>query len=121
MSRDHSRRVTDARCNGAPGEGHRPSRRRSRIPEYATATALLLALLPWPYGYFVLLRWVMAGLASFLSWEEWKQGSVGWTWLWGVVALLFNPVLPISLGRPIWLLVDCVAAFLLLRYVKVSD
>ena len=58
----------------------------------APAALLILALLPFPYGYYVLLRLVVCGTAALLSYDEYGlRGRVsGWTMVLAGVALRFN-------------------------------
>ena len=78
--------------------------------------ALLLAIPSgfWPYGYFVLLRWVIAGIALFTLWTAYNLQKMGWVWIMGGVALLFNPVLPFYLDKSMWQVLDLVAASIFL-------
>lgn len=77
--------------------------------------ALVIALLPAPYGYYMLLRFVVCGAAVFLAWCEWQREPRAGPWLvaLGVVALLFNPFAPIHLSRPVWAVLDPLTAALL--------
>jgi hypothetical protein len=55
-----------------------------------------------PYGYYVLLRWVCCAIFAYLALGAHRAGSEGWTWVLGVLALLYNPVASVHLGREIW-------------------
>ena len=75
-------------------------------PALATAGVIcLVAVLPMPYGWYMLTRWVVcaASIAAALHWygrnDRIAVASV-------VIALLFNPIRPIALGRPLWMLAD---------------
>ena len=46
-------------------------------------------------------------------------GSVGWPWILGGMAVLFNPIVPIRMHRSDWQIVDFVAAITLLAFVAV--
>lgn len=74
--------------------------------------ALLLAIPSgfFPYGYFVLLRWVIAGIALFILWIAYNSQKMGWVWIMGGITLLFNPLLPIHLDKSIWQVIDSVVA-----------
>jgi hypothetical protein len=76
------------------------------------AVALLIALAPLPYGYYTLMRIVVCGAAGFLAYSEYSEtGSASfWVFLMGGLAVLFNPIIPIHLGREIWVPVDVVAS-----------
>lgn len=55
-----------------------------------------------PYGYYVLLRWVCCAIFAYLALGAHRAGREGWTWVLGVLALLYNPVASVHLGRDIW-------------------
>lgn len=76
------------------------------------AVALLIALVPLPYGYYTLLRIVVCGATSLLAYNELNtSGAVSmWGLLMGGVALLFNPIVPIHFSREIWAPIDILAA-----------
>ena len=87
----------------------------------ATAGVIcLVALLPMPYGWYMLTRWVVcaASIAAALHWYG-RSDKIAVAAM--VIALLFNPIRPIAMGRPLWMLVDAlvgVAALLLSRRLK---
>lgn len=91
---------------------------RDWIPRIAILL-LLLALLPMPYGYYTLLRVVVFGAAIFAALASREEGITDWVVVWSIVAALFNPVVPLSLGRAVWTFVDIATAglfFLWLRH-----
>ena len=66
----------------------------------AGAGALLVAALAlWPYAFYQLLRWLICPTAGFLSFRFRKARRPGRSWTWGVIAVLFNPLIPVSLDR----------------------
>ena len=83
---------------------------------YAAMAALLLALLPWPYAYYQLLRWFMCGVFAYAAVISVNRG--GWLpWMFGAAAVLYNPIAPIHLGREVWSVVN-VATVVLLAVVR---
>ena len=81
------------------------------------AIAVLLLAIPsgiWPYGYFVLLRWVITGAALYNIWVAYNLQKMGWVWIMGGIALLFNPIVPLHLDKSIWQVLDLVAASIFL-------
>ncbi len=81
---------------------------------FVPAAMLCFAALPLPYGYYTLLRLVVttaACLAAFHFYNE--KGSIDWKVVaFGLLALLFNPLLPVFLTRSLWLGIDVVAALM---------
>jgi hypothetical protein len=72
---------------------------------------LLLALLPWPYFYYQILKWVVAIGSAYIAFNlyEHKQYRKD-VFILGGIALLFNPIWPIYLTREIWSVIDIVVA-----------
>jgi hypothetical protein len=79
----------------------------------AAIAMLLLAMGKWPFGFYVLLRWVVCGVCAYSAFSAAEAGRKGWVWVLGILALLFNPFLPVRLGRETWAPVDLAAALLL--------
>jgi len=68
---------------------------------------LFLAILGgWPYGLYTLLRLVVCGTTAYLSWLAYESGKQPWLWIFGFIALIFNPLIPLHLGRDLWVVVD---------------
>lgn len=81
----------------------------ARTPSFvwiAPAICLLAALLPLPYGYYMLLRPVVCGAAAWLAFACGKDGHKGWMGAFIVMALVFNPITPVSFARGVWSLID---------------
>jgi hypothetical protein len=74
---------------------------------------LLWALARHPYGYYKLLRWVVCGVSAYSVFEAAELKKEGWAITFGIMALMFNPFIPVQLGRATWGLVDFGAAVLL--------
>jgi len=76
------------------------------------AIMLLLALAPWPYGYYQLLRLVVCGVAVYVAFMAYACQKMWAVWLFGFIAVLFNPLLPIHLSRHIWQPIDVLCGIL---------
>ncbi|MFZ4766892.1 MAG: DUF6804 family protein [Roseimicrobium sp.] len=74
-----------------------------------SAAFLFVATLPeLPYGYFILLRFMVCGTCVFL-YTQMAGRKPEWVGLThGGLALLFNPIIKIHLGRDAWAVVDVV-------------
>jgi hypothetical protein len=70
------------------------------------AALLGIALLPLPYGYYELLRIVVCTAMIFLTVRAFQNGQQFWPWLFIAFALLYNPITSVSLGRPMWTVVN---------------
>ncbi len=79
------------------------------------ATILLLwALADNPYGYYQFLRWVVVIIAGYTAYVAYNNQKIGWAWVFGIVAILFNPIFPFYLSKGNWQFIDVVVAVLFL-------
>jgi phosphatidylserine synthase len=77
------------------------------------AIVMLLLAIPsglWPYGYYILLRWVVTAAALFVLWNAYELEKKIWVGLMGVVAILFNPIILINLDKETWVVIDFIVA-----------
>jgi hypothetical protein len=80
---------------------------------YGAAALLAVAVLPLPYGYYQLLRLVATVVFAWASFVAFQRGRAGYGFGFVVVALLFNPVLPVYLSKALWAPIDLGAALAL--------
>ena len=78
------------------------------------AVILLLCLAPMPYGYFQLVRFVAMVAFGLMAYRCYQNQKMVATWVFGVLALLFQPIYKIALGRVVWNVVDVIVALLLI-------
>jgi len=75
-----------------------------------------------PYDdYYTLLRWVVCGVAAFAAFQAGKSKKTGWMWALVIVALAFNPLLPVHLQRDTWAVIDLAVAVLLVVSIVFLD
>ncbi|MCB0751499.1 MAG: hypothetical protein KDC52_08505 [Ignavibacteriae bacterium] len=81
---------------------------------------LLLCLLDMPYGYYQLVRFV--GLIGFalLGYQAYQQGKQTEMIIYIGLALLFQPLFKIALGREIWNIVDVIIGIGLILSIWIS-
>lgn len=72
--------------------------------------ALLVAVLDLPYGYYALLRWVVMISAILLAYTAHKIDKKLWASLMVIIGILFNPILPITFGKDVWVIIDLIVA-----------
>lgn len=89
-------------------------KRPQSIPAIVAALMLLGALASWPYGYYQLLRFVVCGVSVYVAFMAYQWQKLWATWLFGFIALLFNPLIPIHLSREIWQPIDIICAIIFL-------
>ena len=72
------------------------------------AILLFICLLDMPYGYYELVR-VLAMIGfGFLAYKSFERQEKGIMIVYGGLAILFQPLIKISLGREIWNIVDVI-------------
>ena len=77
-----------------------------------SAVMLLFALDKQPYGYYTLLRLVVCASAAFVAFMGYSGGKIWIAWLFGFIALLFNPLIKVHLDRDTWAVIDFICAVL---------
>ena len=86
------------------------------------ATGLLFgALARHSYDYYTLLRWVVCVVSAFAAVRAADAHQTGWLWAFAIVALLFNPVIPVHLKRDTWAFIDFGVAVFLLVSIAFTD
>ena len=74
---------------------------------YVAAGLLFLGALSLPSGYYDLLRWFIFGVALFAAYSNFESGQTSWSIAFVVIALIFNPFLPLYLyNKFLWLIID---------------
>lgn len=88
------------------------SRRLLVVPAAIAALMLLGALGSGPYAYYTLLPWVTCSAAVIFALSGYSSGKVWAAWVFGFIAILFNPIAPVYLSRQVWQPIDIGAAIL---------
>lgn len=71
------------------------------------------ALAPIPYfAYYQLMNWIVMGAALMTAWHAYKQNTLLATWVFVLVAVVFNPIAPLYLQADVWRIADIVVAAL---------
>lgn len=74
---------------------------------------LLLALADLPIGYYTLLRIVVAIGAVAVIVREYEDKINLWILIFGLIAIIFNPLIPVYLtDKSAWVPIDIIAAIL---------
>lgn len=74
---------------------------------------LLLCLLPIPYWYYQLIRVVSTVAFVYFAYQERGNQMM---WIFIGLAILFQPIEKIALGRTLWNIIDILVAVFLLWY-----
>jgi hypothetical protein len=56
--------------------------------------------------FYTLLRWVCCASFAYSALTAFQMKRVAWTWIFAVLAVLFNPLAPFYLQRPTWQIID---------------
>jgi hypothetical protein len=68
-----------------------------------------------PYGYFTLLRFVVCAVAAYIAYLTYEDNKESlWVWVFGFVAVLFNPIIIITLKRSQWTTIDLLTGVFLI-------
>jgi predicted membrane protein len=74
---------------------------------------LLISLADLPIGYYTLLRIVVSIGAIAVIIKEYEQGINFWIIIFGLILILFNPLIPVYLNdKEVWMPIDIIAAIL---------
>jgi hypothetical protein len=77
------------------------------------ATLLLLGIANLPIGYYTFLRIVVTISAVVIIVNEFENGINFWVIAFGLIAVLFNPLIPVYLGdKSAWMPIDLIAVIL---------
>lgn len=85
---------------------------------YAAAAMLFLGAAPLPYGYYMLLRLVACGVFAFAAFIAFDRKHKVLPWVYGFMALVFNPIIKIHFPKEMWAVVDIASGILLLATAK---
>lgn len=91
-----------------------PINTKKNIALVIASVILFLALFDgWQYGFFTLLRFVVFASTAYVAWMAYEEQKEKWVWIFGFIAVLFNPFIPIHLTREIWMTIDFVTGVFL--------
>jgi len=76
------------------------------------AILLLYALADNPYNYYQFLRWAIVIIAGYATYIAYSKQKTGWALVFGIVAVLFNPIFPFYLSKDTWQFIDVASAII---------
>jgi hypothetical protein len=79
-----------------------------RIVKIVLAVLFFLCLLDMPYGFYQLVRFIALIGFSVLAYQSFENENKNLTIVYIGLAILFQPLIKISLGREIWNIVDVI-------------
>lgn len=89
-----------------------------RVIIYALATMMIIALFPMQYGYYTLLRITAFSLFALLAYDSHIRSLKLLPWIFGFMAIIYNPVFKIHLLRETWEMINLLSAVLLIATIK---
>lgn len=96
----------------------------NRIPWWVwliPAALLIIATSRLPYGYYTFLRIVVCGFAALVAFLSWGDDTISriWSVAFALLAVLFNPLVPVYLKRTDWFYLDIGAAVVIVAHLLV--
>lgn len=98
---------------------------QSKEKNLPIAQIIGIAMLTWalvptnPYGYYVLLRYVICGICIYLAVKMYGCGKNGWVWTLCITAAIYNPFIRGHLTRDIWSVVNVATIALLAITIRI--
>ena len=86
----------------------------------AAGFLLVAAFSHWPYFFYVLLRLTVCAIALYLAHHAFSAERKAWVWVFGAVAVLFNPLIPMRMHRSDWSNVNLIAAAIFVSWIAAS-
>jgi uncharacterized protein DUF6804 len=59
-----------------------------------------------PYSFYTLLRWICCVVFVYSAFTAHEKNRVAWTWIFGALAVLYNPIFHVHLDRSTWVTVN---------------
>lgn len=88
-----------------------PTTTISPVPSVAALVLLLVASFSTlPSGFYTLLRLVVCGSAAYNAFNFRGKPESAWMWAMIGIALLFNPLVPVSFSSDVWTVLDLLSA-----------
>ena len=79
----------------------------------APIIVMAIGFLPMPYGYYNLSRIIVFVCAIYFAYYLFKEKDITFVWIFGFLAILYNPILPIHLyEKQIWMFVNIITSLI---------
>ena len=97
----------------------------------AAIAMLVAAVGPWPYDYFTIMRFAVCAVTAFGAFQaherarnastaQFRERQQQWTWTLALIAILFNPFIPVHLERGTWTVIEIGVALVLIVDVRMD-
>lgn len=84
------------------------------LARLGAAALLLMALGRNSYDFYTIMRWMVCGVCSYGAFLEFERDRSIWAWPFVIMAVAFNPIVPVRLSRETWAPIDALGACFLL-------
>jgi hypothetical protein len=91
------------------------------VVKLIAAVLLFAALGRDTNDYYIILRCIACGVCAYTAFQAAQIQKFGWLFVFGVFAIMLNPIAPLHLKRASWTFVDIAAAVLLLLSIVIMD
>ena len=89
--------------------------KKKNIALLIAAAFLFLALIDgWPYGFFTLLRFIVFAISAYVARMSYEAKKEKWVWIFGFLAVLFNPFIVIHFNRETWSVIDLIVGIFMI-------
>ena len=79
----------------------------------APILVLAIGTFPLPIGYYTLSRLVVCASAIYFAYNFYKQNNQTNVWIFGFIAVLYNPIIPVYLyEKIIWIAVNIITIYI---------
>src|SRR5437667_11014169 len=86
------------------------------LARVVAAALLLWALAKHPIGYYTIVRLVTCTVCAYGTYLAMQRKQTGWAFIFGAIAILFQPSVAFRMTRQTWTYVDVTTAIALLIY-----
>jgi TonB family protein len=69
----------------------------------AAAMLVSAAVERHPYSFYMLLRWICCPIFAYSAFAAHEKGRLIWPWVFGALAVLYNPIFRVHLDRSTWI------------------
>jgi hypothetical protein len=81
-----------------------------KLIKIALAILLLLCLFHMPYSYYQIFRFIAVVGFAILAYYEYERKNIPLVIVFVALALLFQPLVKVPLGRQVWIIIDVIVA-----------
>ena len=89
-------------------------------PSLVVAIMLFAGLAEWAYGYYQFLRFAVCVVSIYVALVVYDADKMWAVWVFGSIAVLFNPFIPIHFPREIWRVLDVACGIMFIVGASIS-